>query len=164
MAFKALLRPAVIVLSLVCASCGDEQPAKSGTTPEPSGQQDEWLELKDETAPADWLVTRARAAGQSVAEGDIAVLKAALSTAVLRLGESSRMIANRSAQLETMLKGIGHEETAISLIPKLTTAIGETGQTEGFGAISQHYYTMRKSGLTSEEAVADLRARYGPRR
>ncbi len=163
---------AIFVAALAfLAACSDEQhekaPAAKTAAHEHSGaspkRSDEWLELKDETPPADWLVSRADATGRALSAEEVAKLKQSLSIAVERLGESARMIANRSVQLEGMLKSIGHKEDAIELIEALTAAIGETGQTEGFGAISQQYYNMRKAGLTEEQAIADLRRRYGPR-
>ncbi len=161
----------VVAASSLLASCSDEQhekgPVEKSTALEHSGaapkRSDEWLELKDETPPADWLVSRAQATGRKLSGDEISSLKQSLSTAVERLGESARMIANRSVQLEGMLKALGYDEDAIELIEALTSTIGETGQTEGFGAVSQQYYNMRKAGLTEEQATADLRRRYGPR-
>lgn len=163
--FQAL--GAVVLLSLCALACSDEQdasqPPAGKAEAAASKPADAWLELKDDTSPADWLINRARQSGQSVGREEFDALNRALSIAVLRLGESGRMIVNRAAQLETMLQAAGHDEKAIQLIPLLTDAIGETGQTEGFGALSQHYYNMRKSGSTSEDALKDLRGRYGPR-
>jgi len=154
-------------LVLLVAGCSDEQPASDsaarGTTVEAKQREDHWLELEDGTPAADWLAARSAANGKVLSQAELSDLKAALSTAVLRLGESTRMIANRAVQLEMMLKAIGHNEGAVPLVQKLTSVIGETGQTEGFGAISQHYYIMRNNGLSEDDALADLKRRYGPR-
>lgn len=159
----------LLAMAAVCplAACDDERSSdhsaahKQISSERVAGR--EWIELKDDADPATWLIERSRASGRSLSKEDIEKLRLAISVAVLRLGESARMIANRSVQLEGMLAAEGHDERAEALIPLLTDAIGETGQTEGFGAVSQHYFNMRKAGRSSKEAVADLRLRYGPR-
>lgn len=163
-----ILTSLAVSCCLLIAGCGDEQVSQQDSATENNRtaiveSRPDWLELKDDAIPSDWLIERSRAAGRPVNDTEIKELRSALSIAVLRLGESARMIVNRSAQLETMLKSEGHDESAIRLVPMLTGAIGETGQTEGFGAVSQHYYNMRKAGMTSAEALEDLRKRYGPR-
>lgn len=77
--------------------------------------------------------------------------------------ESERMIANRAVQLEGMLAGIGIKETAAVILDDLTAVAGEVGQTEGFGAVSQHYYNLRASSNSRGEALAALKSRYGRR-
>lgn len=164
------LRPIASILITTLAACSDEQPTappqataeKSQAGSEPN-QADDWLELSEGVSAPDWLAARSAAQGKTLSAQDRTELATALSTAALRLGESPRMIANRSVQLETMLRDIGQQQPAIELIEQLTSTIGETGQTEGFGAISQHYYIMRKGGLSADQALDDLKRRYGPR-
>lgn len=164
------MRAATAIMVSVLSACSDEQPtaARNNTTDEKRAagepnHADDWLELAEGISPPDWLAARSAAHGKNLKQVDRDALEKALATAAVRLGESPRMIANRSVQLEAMLHDLGHQQDAIDLIEKLTSAIGETGQTEGFGAISQHYYIMRKSGLTAEQALEDLKRRYGPR-
>ena len=86
-----------------------------------------------------------------------------LSVANARYRESERMIANRAAQLSDMLAPLGIIESPISILDDLTSIAGEIGQTEGFGAISQHYFNLRVAQVERGEALAVLKARYGPR-
>lgn len=155
---------------IVVAACSDDQPsvarqetAAQNSVERPTQRGDEWLEISEGVSPVEWLSTRSAKGGRVMGQDEMAALNASLVTAARRLGESPRMIANRSVQLEVMLHDIGKSQGAIDLIQQLTSVIGETGQTEGFGAISQHYYTMRKNGLTAEQALDDLKRRYGPR-
>lgn len=163
-----LMRTSTVILFAMLSACSDEQPdtARKESSSEqaaPSERADEWLELSEGQSPSAWLAARSAAQGKALSTSEAAELEAALATAAARLGESPRMIANRSVQLEAMLRDIGQQQDAIPLIRQLTSAIGETGQTEGFGAISQHYYIMRKGGMSAEEALVDLKRRYGPR-
>lgn len=159
----------LLMLSAICllVACDDERSADQNAAHKKIASEraaaPEWLELKDETDPVTWLIERSKASGRSLSSEDGERLRMAISVAVLRLGESARMIANRAVQLEVMLAAEGQDERAETLVPLLTDTIGETGQTEGFGAVSQHYFNMRKAGRSSKEAVADLRLRYGPR-
>ena len=74
------------------------------------------------------------------------------------------MIANRAAQLSEMLPSRGIVEGPIAILDDLTSIAGEIGQTEGFGAISQHYFNLRVADVRRGEALAMLKTRYGPRR
>ena len=71
------------------------------------------------------------------------------------------MIANRAVQLEGMLAGVPASEKALDLIESLTAVVGS--RAESFGAICQQYYNLRSSGLGREEALSDLKQRYGGR-
>jgi hypothetical protein len=151
------------------AGCSDDEPQgqQSATTTavedEAFNRNKDWLEKHDEITPEQWLIKRAEKAGKALTEKEIETLGASLQKASHRFGESPRMIANRSAQLEAMLKDVGQNENAVTLISNLTDAVGGAGQTEGFGAICQHYFNIRKEGLSPEDAIADLRKRYGRR-
>lgn len=164
------IRAVAIFSVIVVAACSDEQPnaarqepAEQNSVESPTQAAGEWLEISEGVSPSEWLSARSAEGGRALSPDEIAALNVSLVTAARRLGESPRMIANRSVQLEVMLQDIDKGQAAIELIEQLTSVIGETGQTEGFGAISQHYYTMRKNGLTSEQALDDLKRRYGPR-
>ena len=78
--------------------------------------------------------------------------------------ESERMIANRAVQVEDMLKDIGVNEPAAGVLDDLTRVAGEIGQTEGFGAVSQHYFNLRANRIDRAEALATLTSRFGVRR
>ncbi|MEQ1671618.1 MAG: hypothetical protein ABL893_12220 [Hyphomicrobium sp.] len=166
---RATLIVAFALLSAAAQTgCGDDAPKPASyvqtKSPSETFKRDvEWLELKQDTAPDAWLIARAQASGEITSLQDSEELRRALEIATRRLGESKRMIANRAAQLERMLEQEGQKDSAIALIIDLTAAIGETGQTEGFGAVTQHYFTMRKSGLSRKLALKEMKLRYGPR-
>ncbi len=123
-----------------------------------------WLDLHDEIAPELWLASRE--AKGAVAETDpaVAALRDRLLLARDRFGETARMIANRSVQLETMLAAEGIRETAPELLEILSAVAAGPGPAEGFGAICQYYFNLRKSGAARDQALAALRERHGPRR
>lgn len=77
--------------------------------------------------------------------------------------ESERMIANRSAQISEMLSAHGIRERPTDILNGLTGVAGEVGQTEGFGAVSQHYFNLRVANMERDAALATLKTRYGPR-
>ncbi len=67
------------------------------------------------------------------------------------------MIANRTVQIEEALREQGANDEATEILADLANIAGEVGQTEGYGAISQHYINMRKEGRKRAEALADLK-------
>lgn len=74
------------------------------------------------------------------------------------------MIANRAVQLEGMLAARGGTEQAPDLIELLAQVVDGVSAAEGFGAVCQHYYNLRSSGLGQDETLTDLKRRYGARR
>ncbi len=74
------------------------------------------------------------------------------------------MIANRTVQLEAMLSTNGHRDRAVDILSDLAEVPGEVGQTEGFGAIGQHYVNLRGEGRSRDDALAELKRLYGKRR
>lgn len=152
-----------IIFALLLSGCGDEQPRqqssekRSGLT---KVEQTEWLSMQDETAPGDWLIAREMKSGVKLAPGDADQLRQSLAEASAKFKDSPRMIANRAVQLERMLKDEGGNETAIVLIGGLTRVVAP-GRIESFGAAGQQYYNMRKAGLNSDRAFAELSKRYG---
>lgn len=73
------------------------------------------------------------------------------------------MIANRAVQLETMLNPTDGRESAVWLVTELAQVVTEPGRVEGFGALGQQYYNMRKAGLSEQDALQDLSRRYRSR-
>lgn len=89
-----------------------------------------------------------------------------LEEAARQFRESPRMIANRAVQLEEMLSETGVTEPlelATELIEKLSFLTTNEPQAESFGALCQHYFNLRLAGLGRDEALADLKRRYGTR-
>lgn len=153
------------LLLLPLTSCTDDPVAQSGQPVDTVHRWSEtkWLEVTDEVEPEVWLVSREVNADVEPNHPRLTIVRANLKIATHRFGESPRMIANRAVQLERMLSDTDASEAAVGLIVRLTSVVGEKGQTEGFGAISQHYYNMRSSGLDNHAALEKLKALYGSR-
>ncbi|MBB3769551.1 hypothetical protein FHS55_000137 [Angulomicrobium tetraedrale] len=115
----------------------------------------DWLSPTDPTDPALWLASRE--AGRDVAPTAPAVGRwnGVLQDADERFGESARMIANRAAQLETMLRERGIDEPARELVADFAR-LADKGSRSGFSDLCQHYDNLRKQGLTRADALARL--------
>jgi hypothetical protein len=122
-----------------------------------------WLDANAKVEPAAWLINREMAAGRHLDVQDESKLRQSLATAATRFKEDPRMIANRAVQLETMLDTKGRKESAVWLINQLSAIVREPGRVEGFGALGQQYYNMRKAGLSEQETLNELTNRYRPR-
>lgn len=158
-----------LVLALCISGCEDEkQPEQQSTIattkPDMATGAKEWLDVHDDVEPGEWLLTRGRPHGREISPEELRKLRHLLDDCGQRFGESQRMIANRAVQIEGMLRAMGISETAPELLKSFLDAVGERGQTEGFGSIGQHYVNLRRSGISHEAALSDLRRRYGPRR
>jgi hypothetical protein len=158
-----------ILLFVGCGAflgCGEEQrreesPERRSGIEVPDRGPPSWLGARDGIEPAEWLIEREKASGSHLSESDVRNVRVYLSKASARFKESSRMIANHAAQLEVMLKPEGQNETAIVLITRLTDMVGEADHPQGFGAIGQQYYNLRKAGFSVQQALDDLSKRYG---
>ncbi|WP_144083610.1 hypothetical protein [Hyphomicrobium nitrativorans] len=157
-----------LIMGAAVSACSDEASDarnKAQTTTEaPAPHQVKWLDLGHQITPAQWLVSRREASLRPVDDADVQRVAARLDAAHGVYRESERMIANRSAQLSDMLAPLGIEESAISLLDDLTGIANDAGMTEGFGAVTQHYFNLRSAKLTREDALADLKARYSGKR
>lgn len=160
-----IFRTVILLSALVTTGCGDEQPRERAVEHRSGimkpGAAPNWLGARDEIEPVEWLLAREKLAGINIAEGDEAKLKTALAAASALFRGEPRMIANRAAQLEEMLRPEGGNETAIWLITELTGVVAGPGRVESFGAVGQQYYNMRKAGFTGEKALKELSKRYG---
>lgn len=123
----------------------------------------QWLEVSSPITPAQWLASRGEARARPANDPEVLRVAGVLKLAHSRYRESERMIANRSAQLSDMLAKIGVRERATDVLDDLTRIGGELGQTEGFGAISQHYFNLRAAATSRTDALAILKTRYGPK-
>jgi hypothetical protein len=120
-----------------------------------------WLDMRDTTTPERWLASRA--AHTDLGEKDEAVIamRKSLKEAASRFGDPPRMIANRAVQLEQMLAGTGIEESAPDLIASFT-AVSDAQSREGFGAMCQQYFYLRKQGMDREAALKQLKLSFLP--
>lgn len=159
---RTLLAPAAALCLSVFAGCGEETP-KSEKAASRSGlvsseETRDWLGPKDGVEPEHWLAQHTKAPGDKNEQA----IKSALVAASGRFGEDVRMIANRAVQLETMLAPMGADnESALMLLQRLTVAVGLQTRVEGFGAVGQHYFNLRKSGLSSAAAASEIEKHYG---
>lgn len=136
------------------------QPSTGGSSKRGRG----WMPVNSKLTPAQWLASHGAAEVKPANDPSVQKLARDLEAAHLRYRESERMIANRAAQLEDMLRELGVEESAEHILEDLARLAGEVGQTEGFGAISQHYYNLRANRMDRAAALARLQERYGKRK
>lgn len=157
---------AALMLASLGAACGDDEAAKienGGTEQGASAHREKWLQPGSAVTPAQWMASRHDPKVRTLSDPAVARLDALLRSANALYRESERMIANRAVQLEGMLSGIGITESAVEVLDDLTAVAGEVGQTEGFGAVSQHYFNLRADNVSRADALKALKTRYGPR-
>jgi hypothetical protein len=153
--------------ALLFAGCDDSSSInqhadqRSGLTQ--SQAQPGWLDPTSDIDPAGWLISREASRGKTVKAEEADIIKASIANAAKIFKEDPRMIANRAVQLEVMLDPTDDRETAVWLVEVLTDVVREPGRVEGFGAIGQQYFNLRKSGLSERAALDDLTRRYRSR-
>lgn len=158
-------------LTLALTACSDEPPIEnkapvkptSATSSATSPLKRQWLEIHSSTRPAQWVLDWRAPKDRPASDEDLVRVEENLAAAHAIYRESERMIANRAVQLEQMLAKIGVEESAANILEDIASVAGEIGQTEGFGAVSQHYYILRSSRYDRTNALALLKSRYGTR-
>ena len=166
---KGLLSRSIVLcwLAFAIVAC-DEQPEAETATPERADLKradpervstviaaKPWLDLKDRTPPEQWLASREAGEDVPSSSSGVAELRALLAQADRRYGETPRMIANRVVQLEAMLAERGIEETARRVIEGLI-AVGREDDPRNFGETAQHYFNIRVTGMSREEALLSL--------
>lgn len=149
------------------SGCDDAEAPRRATNETAVAKADEkpteWLDHKSSLSPAEWLVRRRDEGAGAQFEARVQSVEKDLSRAHTIFRESQRMIANRAVQLEGMLRELGAEEDAANILADIMSIPGEVGQTEGFGAVTQHYYILRSNKTDRAQALAMLKNRYGPR-
>jgi hypothetical protein len=154
-----------ITLAAALSGCGDADDGRNqdrrSVSSEASPHTVKWLEVSSPISPAQWLASRDADRPKPLSDPEVQRIAAVLTAAHSRYRESERMIANRSAQLSDMLKPLGIEESASDILDDLAAVSGELNQTEGFGAISQHYFNLRAAGTSRGDSLATLKDRYG---
>ena len=157
---------AILIGTITIGGCGDEattEHAKAPASGEPAYTV-KWLEVSSPLSPAQWLVSRRDNTLKPADDADVVAVADRLAAANERYREGERMIANRASQLSDMLAPLGIVESPIEILDDLTSIAGEVNQTEGFGAISQHYFNLRVARVERQDALAALKTHYGPRR
>lgn len=150
----------VIAASAALAGCpGDSEPTKTKVETTPSTNSivgKSWLEPLDTTSPQRWLASRE--AGTDLPDTAPAVddWRGVLSDADARFDETPRMIANRTVQLEAMLREIGITTGVRDLLRDFAT-LADKGARRGFSELCQHYYNLRARGDDGAAALAALR-------
>jgi hypothetical protein len=156
-----------IAIVTLTSGCSEE----TATISEPDAQKTthiaahdiSWLAVDNDMSPAQWLASRNQETLRPLTDPQVQSVKKLLDDAHQLYRESQRMIANRTVQLETMLTAVGQKDDAIQILQDLSKVPGEVGQTEGFGAIGQHYVNLRGEGLAREQALTKLKSLYGKR-
>lgn len=156
------------VLAMLEVGCGDEQAPKQHAEQGHSGfshaeRKANWLDAFSEVEPATWLIERESTMGRNLSAEDANNLRQSLAAVSKLFREDPRMIANRAVQIETMLDPTDGRESAVWLLTELAHVVTEPGRVEGFGALGQQYYNMRKAGFSEQDALQDLSRRYGSR-
>jgi hypothetical protein len=164
----SIARAVVAVAAFALAACGDEAPRsgphdKAASAIDSGPHQAKWLELSSPLSPAQWLASHGEPKVRTLDDPEVRRLDELLNRANARYRESERMIANRAVQLSDMLKPLGIQETPTAILVDLVGIAGEVGQTEGFGAVSQHYFNLRASSIARPDALTTLKARYSAR-
>ena len=147
------------------AGCGDENSDAAkrdgGSDASALASETAWIGLADDTLPEEWLVRRKVKAGAEIDPRKVEAARALLAEASKRFGDKSRMIANRAAQLESMLADKGYGEDATALIETLMRIAPGSKPTGGFASLCQYYFNLRVQGLDREQALDALAKRYG---
>jgi hypothetical protein len=166
-----LVKGAVVILCAtafaLAAACSDDASEQSIVAREETREtplfERTWLDVTERAKPQAWLVSRMTKTAVAPEDPAVGPVAAMLETASQQFRESPRMIANRAVQLEGMLAEVGLTEPAVQLIEALSIIAPDEHKAESFGAVCQHYFNLRLAGLGRDEALADLKRRYGAR-
>lgn len=146
----------LLFLTLVACSEDDFDLSSDSSVNNPPSNEEvpRWLEAHHQINPADWLIIRSQAAleGEVTSQPHRVNL---LNKASQHFRESPRMIANRAVQLEDMLREIGIEESAVSLIDSFTH-LPTQGTPHNFSAYCQYYFNIRAKGYPQGYALTEL--------
>lgn len=157
----------LILVSAIVSGCGNEGATGVESDADKPAQlaahDTSWLAVDTDLSPSQWLASRHEKALRPSSDPEVQRVKKLLDDAHRLYRESQRMIANRTAQLETMLAANGQSDRAVQILQDLSEVPGEVGQTEGYGAIGQHYVNLRSEGLSRPEALEKLKQLYGKR-
>lgn len=162
---NALARIIALLAAAHVAACGEDPATVSdrptASSPPRAAHRISWLEVETNLAPAQWLASREEETLRPPTDPEVQHVRRLLDEAHRLYGESPRMIANRTVQIEAMLRAKGYDDRAIAILQDLAHVPGAPGRTEGYGAIAQHYVNLRSEGLGREAALAALTRLYG---
>lgn len=166
-------RPSAVIalaaaMGCALAACSDDAPSarknsRPATAP-PEAHEVTWLDVGSPITPAQWLASRGEDKVRPEDDADVKRLSEKLAAAHAVYREGERMIANRAVQLSEMLASLGIDEDAPTVLDELLDVTNGSRMEEGFGAVSQHYYNLRASKVSRDDALATLKARYGGKR
>lgn len=152
---------AAILTAVLVAACDDE--AETVRRNEPVAASDAetaapaWLALDDPVAPEVWMASRAAGRTLDGDDAEVADYGRLLREAAARFNETPRMIANRTVQLEAMLAERGIDESTRVLVAGFLDR--PAGAVRGdYGALCQHYFNLRATGVDRDAALAALAA------
>lgn len=158
---------ATLASSALLAACSDDAPSSRNSarpTERPAPHRVEWLDVGTKITPAQWIVSRNADTLRPKDDAEVRKVAERLDDAHAVYRESERMIANRAVQLSDMLGSLGIEESAPQVLDDLTRLANDVSMTEGFGAVTQHYYNLRAADMPRADALATLKSRYGGKR
>lgn len=155
----------VALTSCALASCSDEvsdsrTSARTAPSP-PAAHEVSWLDVGSPISPAQWIASRGEETVKPTDDVEVESIAEKLGSLHTVYRESERMIANRAVQLSGMLDSIGIDESASTVLDELLRVADGARMDEGFGAVAQHYYNLRASEVSREEALKTLKSRYG---
>jgi len=157
----------VTTAAALLTACGEDHAAVSEPQAVEADSQAShkttWLEVESGLSPEQWLASHKEETLRTGSDPIVRRVGSLLDEAHRLYRESQRMIANRTVQIEGMLQAQGQPDDAIGILEDLSQVPGEVGQTEGFGAIGQHYVNLRGGGLDRVAALAELKRLYGKR-
>ena len=156
----ALTCAAISAASVLLASCDDESEDVRKAPPVAASDaaivRTTWLDLSDETPPEVWLAARETGTPQAPDGAAAAGFRRLLQQAAGRVNETPRVIANRTVQLETMLAEQGIDESARALLTGFLSAEPADAARRDYGALCQHYFNLRSTGVDRSTALAVL--------
>ena len=148
------------VVAFALAGCpGETEPERKERVPAPAGNSSArktWLEPTDALGPDVWMASREAGSDLALSSPAVAAWRGLLSDADSRFDETDRMIANRTVQLEGMLREIGVRESAQDILHAFMP-LAAKGSRRGYGDLCQHYYNLRAQGTGRGAALASLR-------
>ncbi len=158
---------AITVLAL--AGCGSEEDTARRDEPAVVATRTDaelatWLQPTDPMETGRWLASRE--VGRVLPSDDAASaqMRRSLGRAQSFFIEDTRMIANRTVQLNEMLGQAGKSERYEALIEGLTRVAQAARGRQLYGEMCQHYFNTRQQGADRDKALALLSERYGAQR
>jgi hypothetical protein len=116
-----------------------------------------WLDVNDQTPPELWLASREAKTDLPTSAPQVQAFRDLIGRAGRRYVETPRMIANRAVQLEEMLAARGIDENARLALEGLIGVRDDNGDRRSFGEAVQHYFNVRATAISRDQALRSLR-------